>query len=246
MANICSDLGELAQTYLKSMDQAQAFYNEAIQYVPSHSKSLAGLAKLFKEKGDYAAAQTQCSNMIKLDVALDQATMIMADLSFLSKSYDEASSHFKIILKENPCHYSALERYLDIMKRHGKLQDAPTCFTEAEAFSSKTQMHAGYHYCKGLYLRYSLIFDLISKSRYTNSVNDALKEFVQCRKDREWGDKSMENMIELFLNPENDIVGGEALASRGSKASLRDDNADQDLLVLLTADKLVKVCCSIF
>lgn len=67
---------------------------------------------------------------------------------------------------------------------------------------------------------------------------------MQSRKDKEWGEKSLKNMIEIFLNPQNDTLGGEALGKAASIVSLEksDDQSDEPSS-LLTAEKLVKVMC---
>jgi hypothetical protein len=40
LANICFELGVLCQADLNDLEQAHAFYNEAIQYMPTHKKVL--------------------------------------------------------------------------------------------------------------------------------------------------------------------------------------------------------------
>jgi tetratricopeptide repeat protein 21B len=84
--------------------------------------------------------------------------------------------------------------------------------------------------------------------RYTNNPNDALKEFNSCRRDPEWGQDALYHMIELFLNPDNDIQGGEALESitDSSTAGSETENGESDMLAILTADKLLKVCMLFF
>jgi tetratricopeptide (TPR) repeat protein len=146
MASICYELGALSET-VKELEQAISYYNEAIEYNTVHKKSLVSLAKLLAHKSDFAAAQMVCSKMIRSDVGTDEASMLMADISFLSNSYNDSKNHFELLLKENTQNYVALVRFLDIMKRHGKLEDAAPFFTDKE------DMHAGYHYAKGLYLK---------------------------------------------------------------------------------------------
>lgn len=73
-------------------------------------------------------------------------------------------------------------------------------------------------------------------------MNDALKEFVICRKDNIWGERALLNLIDIFLNPSSDTIGGEALNSAiDSDQSPNDLNADMDLSSSITADKLIAV-----
>lgn len=46
-------------------------------------------------------------------------------------------------------------------------------------------------------------------SRYTGEPNDALRHFNKARKDNDWGQNAVYNMIEICLNPDNETVGGE-------------------------------------
>lgn len=45
--------------------------------------------------------------------------------------------------------------------------------------------------------------------RYTGEPNDALRHFNKARKDNDWGQNAVYSMIEIYLNPDNDTMGGE-------------------------------------
>lgn len=45
--------------------------------------------------------------------------------------------------------------------------------------------------------------------RYTGEPNDGLRHFNKARKDNDWGQNAVYNMIEICLNPDNETVGGE-------------------------------------
>ena len=71
--------------------------------------------------------------------------------------------------------------------------------------------------------------------------NSALRQFNQARKDSEWGQKAIYNMIEICLNPDNNTLGGETFQSVDE--DLHKDGASRDIqeMALRTADKLLKV-----
>ena len=50
-------------------------------------------------------------------------------------------------------------------------------------------------------------------ARYVGDPNSALKHFNKARKDNDWGQRSMYNMIEICLNPDSEILGGEVFES---------------------------------
>ena len=49
--------------------------------------------------------------------------------------------------------------------------------------------------------------------RYTGEPNDALQHFNKARKDNDWGQNAIYNMIEIYLNPDNNTMGGEVFES---------------------------------
>jgi tetratricopeptide repeat protein 21B len=42
---------------------------------------------------------------------------------------------------------------------------------------------------------------------YSGNPNSALKMFNKARRDHEWGQRSIYNMIEICLNPDNQMLG---------------------------------------
>ena len=50
---------------------------------------------------------------------------------------------------------------------------------------------------KSIYVFISIVF------RYAGNPNNALKLFNKSRRDTEWGQRSIYNMIEICLNPDN-------------------------------------------
>lgn len=51
--------------------------------------------------------------------------------------------------------------------------------------------------------------------RFTGRPTDALPHFNKARKDNEWGENTVYNMIEIYLNPDNDTIGGEVFENLG-------------------------------
>ena len=43
--------------------------------------------------------------------------------------------------------------------------------------------------------------------RYSGEPNAALQAFNRARRDLDWGEKAIYNMIEICLNPDNEIIG---------------------------------------
>ncbi|KAI9207248.1 uncharacterized protein BJ171DRAFT_561472 [Polychytrium aggregatum] len=227
-SEICFELGDTYARLLKNSERASAYFHEAIQHNQENKKAMLALAKLYISKGDLTAAQNQCSNMLRMDVGNEEATMMIADIMLQKNSYSSAVFHFRQLLEKNPTNYSALLQLIEMMKRNGKLDEAEQFFELVQKHSSKASLHCGFHYCRGLYYRYS------------NNPNEALKEFNYCRRDAEWGERSLIHMIEIFLNPDNDTIGGDALESVADTNSSADKSETDNMISILTVDKLLK------
>lgn len=59
------------------------------------------------------------------------------------------------------------------------------------------------------WLKLVIFFSFVRLPRYTGEPNDALRHFNKARKDSDWGQNALYNMIEICLNPDNETVGGE-------------------------------------
>lgn len=151
MAEICYEIGKVAEKR-QDTEQAISSYNEALQNYSIHKKTLVALAKLYKLKNDVSACHSLCSKMIKQDVCVDEAALIMADLDFVTSSYEESANHFKSIVNQGTPNFMALLHYLQLMQKHGKLDEAEIIFKKIES-NPTTQLEPGYHYCKGFYFR---------------------------------------------------------------------------------------------
>ncbi|KAI8924973.1 hypothetical protein BC831DRAFT_463081 [Entophlyctis helioformis] len=230
LANVCFELAEIAQSSMKDLERAISFYNEAIQHDSTQRKAMISLAEVFLKKNDHQSAQTHLSSMLKADIASDDATLMMADLMFRKGTYQQAMFHFKQLLDKNPLHFEALAKLIDLARRNATLEEVEGMFGAAERASKKAKMNPGYHYCRGLF------------HRHMNNTEEALKEFLVCRRDAVWGERALHNLIELYLNPDNEIFGGEAMevAAADSKSKGKDGQGETELLGILTADKLIK------
>ncbi|KAJ3302797.1 Tetratricopeptide repeat protein 21B [Kappamyces sp. JEL0829] len=228
IASVCVSLGSLMMNQMKDYDRAAAYLGEALQFQPQNEKASLLLSKIHMKKGDLAAAQVQLSNVLEKDTSNAAASIAMAHLLCEKASFQSAFFHYRQILENDPANFEILSQFIDIARRLDKLDEVSPYFEAATNSSKKTKISLGFHYCKGLYLR------------YTSSLNDALKQFVICRNDSVWGERAIYNLIEMFLNPGDETLGGEALdATVDNTQSTTDLNADMDLVGVMTADKLL-------
>ena len=111
------------------------------------------LANLHLSRNDFNSAQNQCSNMLRLDVANQEATMMLADIMNRQSSYPAAAFHFRQLLEQAPSNYEALMRVVEMTRRSGKLDECKEFFDWVERKQPKSHLQPGWHFCKGLYAR---------------------------------------------------------------------------------------------
>jgi tetratricopeptide repeat protein 21B len=180
-----------------NMDRALALYNEALRYNEANEKSLMALAKLHNSKGDLDNCQHHCITLLRLDPGHEESAMMLADLMFKKSEYDAATFHFQQLLERKPNHYSALARLVGLLRRAGKLSEVPRFLKLAETLSKKSFLEPGLQYCKGLF------------HRYTNQPREALTAFYASRRDPDYNELATIQMIEIYLNPDNETMLGE-------------------------------------
>lgn len=226
-AEICAEIAK-HYTSQRGFERAVKFYKEALVYCESDSKVMLELARLYLFLDDIDACQQQCSLLLKSDQVNEDATLMMADLMFRKQDYEQAVFHFQQLLERKPDNYPTLSRLIDLLRRAGKLEEVPRFLDMAEKHSSRAKFDAGFNYCKGLYLW------------YTGEPNDGLRHFNKARKDNDWGQNAVYNMIEICLNPDNDTMGGEVFENLDGDMGNSTEKQESEQLAVRTAEKLLK------
>uniref|UniRef100_A0A8C5BGI6 Tetratricopeptide repeat domain 21B n=1 Tax=Gadus morhua TaxID=8049 RepID=A0A8C5BGI6_GADMO len=158
----------------------------------------------------------------------DRKVSMMADLMFRKQDYEQAVLHFQQLLERSPDNYLTLSRLIDLLRRAGKLEQVPRFLDMAEKHSSRAKFDPGFNYCRGLYLW------------YTGEPNDGLRHFNKARKDSDWGQNAVYNMIEICLNPDNDTIGGEVFENLDGDMGNSTEKQESEQLAVRTAEKLLK------
>tara|TARA_B100000780_G_C21085641_1_gene437340 strand:+ start:501 stop:1565 length:1065 start_codon:yes stop_codon:yes gene_type:complete len=199
-AEICYDL---AQHYSengssnvtgKGGDLSLKTYQEALRHEESHEKSLIALAKYHLRSGDLDKCRQYCMTLTRIDSNNEEATMMLADMMFQKREFQPAIFHFQQLLQQRPDNFKGLYKLLQLLRRAGKVNEALSFITAAEKHSPQTKHRPGFQFCKGMY------------ARYTNEVADAIRSLNQARKSAEWGEEAILNMVEVYLNPDNENI----------------------------------------
>uniref|UniRef100_A0A1I7RZM2 Tetratricopeptide repeat protein 21B n=1 Tax=Bursaphelenchus xylophilus TaxID=6326 RepID=A0A1I7RZM2_BURXY len=231
---------KLAELYARRREHAKAvdLYKEAIfinerelRMIPNpepdslehfHLQIMIKLARIYMTMGKLQQCHQQCHAILNLDRNNNEATLMLADLMYQRNEGETALKHFSQLLDRNPTHYHALARYIELGWRKGDLEQVEKYVKNALEHNPRATTDAGFNYCKGLI------------EWYSGEPNSALQAFNRARRDLEWGERSLVNMIEICMNPDNELIGGETFehddaAARGESKEIAVKTADRFL-----------------
>lgn len=215
-ADLCADIAahhEAAHEPAPAVD----FYQEALKHSEGHERSCVALARLHVGRGETDAAEVLCAALVRVDPSSHAGSMLQADLMLQRSEWEAAVHHFDAQLDKQPSDFRAIAKLLQVLRCAGRLQEAERYLTRAERSSSKAACEAGFHYCRGVL------------HRYRNNPRAALNGLNLARRDAEWGPAAIRNMIEIYLNPENETNWDE----------LRLDQATEPSQAVLASERLL-------
>lgn len=160
-----------------------------------------------------------CDAIFETNPNHEAASVMMADLSFRQMDFKNAAFHFSQLLLAQPTYWTALARLIEVMRRSATLPEVTAYIQRGDQAVVQQQPEAGLNYCKGLY------------EWYTGNPNGALRHFNNARRDAEWGQQSIFNMIEICLNPDGDLPN----ENETFESEFRDSRA----MALKTAERLL-------
>lgn len=164
----------------------------ALRSDEAHEAAILFLARTHQQTGDLDQCQARCATLLRLNPAHEEAALMLADLLLQKEDNEAAIYHFQQLLESKSNNFAALSRFIVMLRRAGKLVDAPRYLALAERSGVRVAHSPGLHFCKGLYFRYK------------NSVREAIEAFNLARRDPEWGERALVHMIEIYLNPDNE------------------------------------------
>lgn len=212
----------LADLCINSREHEQAInhFKDALFISPDNHKTLAALAKLYIQMNYLDLCQQTCTNLLNIDPENEAASVMMADIAFRKIDFDMALFHFTQLLSKQPINWTALVRLVEIMRRTGNIENVSQYLQQAEEHCSKKE--PGFCYATGLY------------EWYSGNLNTALRNFNNARQDPEWGKPAIYNMIEICLNPDDEMLNEQLMD--GDDTEYRDSRS----MAIKTAERLLK------
>ncbi|XP_031631527.1 tetratricopeptide repeat protein 21B-like [Contarinia nasturtii] len=223
LSKICVLMAEQS-ILLRDNNQAIIHYREALKYSPDDIKTVTALARLHLQVNDVMECQNMCTKILKHDPNNEAASVMAADLSFRGMNFESAAYHFSQLLIGQPTYWTALARLVEVLRRSAALPDALPFLDRAEQKCPQPNQEAGLNYCKGLH------------EWYSGNPNNALRYFNNARRSSEWGHQAICNMVEICLNPDNDLPNESVPDSFSDESEIRESK----LMALRTAERLLK------
>uniref|UniRef100_A0A8C6C5W9 Tetratricopeptide repeat domain 21A n=1 Tax=Monodon monoceros TaxID=40151 RepID=A0A8C6C5W9_MONMO len=225
-ASICIHFGEY---YLAEKEYAKAVqsYKDALSYSPIDNKVVLELARLYGLQGHLDLCEQHCAILLQTEKNHETASVMMADLMFRKQKYEAAINLYHQVLEKAPDNFPVLNKLIDLLRRSGKLEDAPAFFELAKKVSSRVPLEPGFNYCRGIYCW------------HIGQPNEALKFLNKARKDSTWGQSATYYMVQICLNPDNEIVGGEAFENLVTESNST-DRKELEQHGVRTAEKLLR------
>lgn len=195
-------LGEYYETRERNLEYATGYYGETLRNDDTHEKSILALARIYLQKSELDSCEKQLSTLLRVDPSNEEASMLMAELMMMlasmgarsdggAQEYKDAIFYYQALLDKKPCNYNALCKLIFLLRRAGKLKDAPRYIQAAEkACTRSPDQEAGLRFCRGTYYRW------ISKPQ------DALVELNYARRDPDFRAEALTHMIEIYLMPD--------------------------------------------
>eukprot|EP00929_Paragymnodinium_shiwhaense_P082600 TRINITY_DN4361_c0_g1_i1.p1 TRINITY_DN4361_c0_g1~~TRINITY_DN4361_c0_g1_i1.p1 ORF type:complete len:1382 (-),score=431.24 TRINITY_DN4361_c0_g1_i1:166-3750(-) len=195
-------LGEYYETRERNLEYAIGYYGETLRNDDTHEKSILALARIHLQKTELDICEKQLMTLLRVDPTNEEASMLMAELKMMlasqggrgdggAQEYKDATFYYQTLLDKKPCNYNALSKLIFLLRRAGRLRDAPRYISAAEkACSRSPDQEAGLRFCRGTY------------NRWINKPQDALVELNYARRDPDYRVEALTHMIEIYLNPD--------------------------------------------
>ncbi|CAE7571991.1 TTC21B [Symbiodinium sp. KB8] len=204
-AEICHQLAEAYEAVVPpDDDKAKEYYAEALNARPNYERSMLALARLHLRRGELDESQRIAEETRRVSPGNQEAIVMLADLLFSKEEADAAMFHFSELLEAHPRQYEALAKLITLLKRSGRLEEAPRFLKQAVRSSAAAEHDPGYKYCQGLYCKFN------------NEPHSAIQYLNAIRHTGEYGVRATEAMVEIYISPDGDDLWHITLPAPGS------------------------------
>ncbi|XP_034619745.1 tetratricopeptide repeat protein 21A, partial [Trachemys scripta elegans] len=235
---LCHDLAELLLK-LKKFNKAESVLNQAMEHdsvndLPSMMKDVKSLLLLAEVYKNNKKEEVMGTLNKACDIQLRILKRIPLEQPELIPSQKQLTSLICVQFAEQ---YLIEKEYLQAVKWY---KDA-LCYTQTDSKVSIVLNPSQYLFNNTLSAHTpATAYYIFSPNRHMGKPNQALKYFNKARKDSDWGQRAINNMIQICLNPDHEIIGGEVFESLNEEDSNLKEKRDSEQHGIHTAEKLLK------
>ena len=145
------------------------------------------------KKNSFNEASHYIDLLLHEDESNDDALALLVSVLNAKKNNESALEYLEQKIKKEPNSYHLIDLYITILLRSGSLSNAKDILHKSER-SLKYTYTPGLYYCKGLFYK------------YMGEINKALIEFSKAKTDEDYGTKCLEQILEIYINPDCDVL----------------------------------------
>ena len=193
LSQIWYEIGQYYEIIEPKTDNCEKSYLESVNNDNTNIQALLGLSYTLMNRGKYTEAQNYINLLLKEDESNEEALALLVSVLNAKKDNESALDYLVGMIQKQPNSYHLIELYLSILLRSGDISNAKDILYKSEK-TLKFTYTPGLYFCKGLY------------HKYLGETNKALLEFSKAKNDEEYGIKCIEQILEIYMNPDCDIL----------------------------------------
>ena len=193
LSQIWYEMGQYYELIEPKQENCEKSYLESVNNDNSNIPSLLGLSYVLMGRGKFSEAQSYINMLLKEDESNEEALALLVSVLNAKKDNESALDYLVGMIQRQPNSYHLIELYISILLRSGDISNAKDILYKSER-TLKFTYTPGLYFCKGLY------------HKYMGETNKALIEFSKAKTDEEYGIKCIEQILEIYINPDCDIL----------------------------------------
>ncbi|XP_027204714.2 tetratricopeptide repeat protein 21B-like isoform X2 [Dermatophagoides pteronyssinus] len=230
--NLSDQLADLllAADYDNNQQSALQIYKDSLSFDSCNDEIYLKMAKMEMRNDHFDQAHTYCTNVLKNKPNMEEALMMIADITFRQADFEGALSLYQELWNKNK----------NAARRCGQLQIISSLLEEAgkkynderinDDKTAKSSSEAGFYFCKALYYW------------YTGDVNEAIKYLYPIRNDAQFGKEATILIIEICIHSDSITTSNNnySIADSSNQDSQRPSSISSNS-TLKTAETLVEI-----
>ena len=193
LSQIWYEMGNFYEIIEPKTDNCEKSYAESVNNDNTNMQALLGISYVLMAERKYSEAKGYINMLLKEDESNEEALALLVSVLNAQRDNESSLDYLVDMIHKQPNSYHLIELYISILLRSGDISNAKDVLYKSEK-TAKFTYTPGLYYCKGLY------------NKYMGETNKALIEFTKAKTDENYGVKCIEQILEIYMNPDCDIL----------------------------------------